>query len=36
MLVIGPANATGFSNFEFGTSAKWLELLKQPGHGPYA
>jgi putative ABC transport system substrate-binding protein len=22
-------NATGFSNFEYGTSAKWLELLKQ-------
>jgi putative ABC transport system substrate-binding protein len=22
-------NATGFSNFEYGTTAKWLELLKQ-------
>jgi putative tryptophan/tyrosine transport system substrate-binding protein len=22
-------NATGFSNFEYGTSAKWLDLLKQ-------
>ena len=26
-------NATGFTNFEYGLSAKWLELLKQIAPG---
>jgi putative tryptophan/tyrosine transport system substrate-binding protein len=26
-------NATGFTNFEYGLSAKWLELLKEIAHG---